>query len=328
MCVAALLCCANIVDAQAQSRSSKVIEAKSYKESGDTLKIKSINNDIYILTKNQINTSVVVDKAANKIDIIGGQENISRDLGQNLVVLNVDGITIVTKKVTLAPTTMSVATTAAPAPAPVVTAVEESAPAQPTVVATQPATTQPATTQPVATQSVQESPAKQSVEKTPSVATQSKSDSKFIETSVSVGLGALVYEDAVVSMNAKVRSTLHVVSMLRAGLAVSGDMYIFPAKSGLNSSDKIASISMANIMLAFDISLSDNNGFSFMPIGFTTDLGYGFGLKNNWYRGFTFNPGVVWGVGSNSFVSLDYKYQQFRPSSYGSGISINLGYKF
>ncbi|MFI3262600.1 MAG: hypothetical protein R3Y26_06805 [Rikenellaceae bacterium] len=93
-----LLCCTYTAKAQNQNSSSNLIIGTNYKEVNDTLKILSSDGNIHILSKDDINTTVIVDKETSLVKINSDNSSaITKSLEQDVAILNIEGITVMVK---------------------------------------------------------------------------------------------------------------------------------------------------------------------------------------------------------------------------------------
>ncbi len=95
---AALLCGTYSVQAQNELRTTKIIEARSHKDADDKIQIISTTGDVFVLPKEDISTSVYIDRENNEVKIeANGEEIVTKNLDQDVVVLNINGVTVLTR---------------------------------------------------------------------------------------------------------------------------------------------------------------------------------------------------------------------------------------
>ncbi len=285
--LAIMICCTSVVTGQNGSSSSNIIGGKGYEVVDDTLRITTPNNDIYMLPTEQINASVSVDKESNSVVLEstarGG--SMTQSLDHDVVVLNIEGVTIVTKSDNEEQFSIHGSTDVS------------------------------------ATQTM----------------TKSGSNTKSFETTILAGGGIVLSDEFVPMINGKIREMYCATSNFKVGLGLGGEIYAFPAFAELNYHNSYKMLYMANLTVGLDLSLwgvlgCENRG---VPAWLTTDTGYGvgYGIGSNWYKGFTFSPGLMWYLleFSNESIlcaSLNYKYQQFNNFGHINNLLINIGYKF
>ncbi len=278
-----LLCCTFTVSAQNEATSSKVIVGKSYNEASDTLKIMNTSGNVYMLPRSVVNTSIVVDRQTNAIELeLPNKEIVKHGFDQDVVVINIDGVTILTT---------------------------------------------------TSTSALAKNKKGSSSDVTSSAKAASSSDSKLYEYTASFGLGFLLYNDPVTIVSTKLRGTREIKPNLRVGLALSSDIYSFPAGVGLNYSSTARSLYMMTTMVGCDMILWPNKGSELIPDRLTVDLGCGFGLGSSGYSGFAFNPGLMWHIleyanDAKLCLSFEYKFQGFGHGSFGNDVILGVGYKF
>ncbi|MFI3293268.1 MAG: hypothetical protein SNI70_07090 [Rikenellaceae bacterium] len=300
----ALLCCTSYsVDAQNSYTTSKIIEGKNHREVGENIEVTNTNGDTFVLSKGDVTTSIVVERQINEVKIESiGAESIIQGLESDVVVINVSGLTIITKsKVD---------------PVPVV-----------------------ADTQMVATTTDQTNGAV--VDDSEYISDEgltindgSIDNSRMFEFMLSIGAGCLLYDETVFVVNGQMRGLFRVNSRFRAGLALSGDIYTFPAEVGLNYTDSPKSLYMVDIMAAFDVSLWNASKYpAILPARLTADIGYGTSMSSAGYSGVALSPGLLWHIVKNDnkskmCLSANYKFQYLNEDSYATSVILSIGYKF
>ncbi|MFI3303330.1 MAG: hypothetical protein SNF68_01045 [Rikenellaceae bacterium] len=329
--------------AQNNATSSKVIIGKNYRVVEDNLRVTTSSNDVYVLPKDQINATVVVDNSTGKVEIDAvGEEVASQDLSRDVVILNVDGISFLT--------TTYYSVEAAPKGSSSSKAGSRSSASSSSSTAER--------------STLARTPAKSSE-------TTSKSGGESIisrvETSILFGIGFSMYDKFVPNQTLKLRGVVEFTPRVKAGLALASDIYMFPKGVGFNyqydtdgltnlydniddNTDRDSLINdaydaassaftidsstlhMMSIMLGFDMPLADSSK-SIVPDVVTLDFGYGFSTNYKGIRGVVFNPGAMWYLkefdnSANLFFAIEYKYQQLSKGNNGSNILFNVGYKF
>ncbi len=292
-----LLCCVVAAKAQGESTSSNIIASSSYKEVNGNFRFVGEGGSMHVLPRNNIDARVVVDKSKSQIIIdLVGQGVTTQSIGQDAVIINIEGVTILTKSA------------------------NENAPKVETVYAatTPTKTTSTASTEPAKKNASAKSPAKEST-------------SRLVDVAAFVKGGFLFYDNTATIFGANLRSTVRLNSKFRIGLSVLADIYsIFP---GEDQNNDVYSMSMLGTALACDFTMWDRDKPSIVPARLTVDVGAGFGIGSTEASGLLFSPGMMWYVtgaeGTGKLcVTVNYRYQQLSSKYYASGMVFGLGYRF